>query len=65
MPTSSPSFILRTPRHGCYYFRMKIPVDLQDYLGNRELRASLRTGVLVDAKSKSRLIAGRVQQLFR
>ena len=65
MPTSSPSYILRTPRHGCYYFRMKVPVDLQDCLGKRELRASLRTGFLTDAKSKSRLIAGRVQKLFR
>jgi hypothetical protein len=44
---------------------MKIPVDLQDCLGKREFRASLRTGFLTDAKSKSRLIAGRVQKLFR
>ena len=44
---------------------MKVPLDLQDCLGKKELRASLRTGFLADAKSKSRLISGRVQQLFR
>jgi hypothetical protein len=65
MPTSTPSYVIRTPRHGCYYFRMKVPADLQPCVGKKELRASLQTGYLTDAKSKSRLIAGRVQQLFR
>jgi hypothetical protein len=44
---------------------MKVPLDLQPCVGKKELRASLRTGYLTDAKSMSRLIAGRVQQLFR
>lgn len=33
-------------------------------IGKRELRYSLRTGYLSNAKSKARLIAGQVQQLF-
>ena len=35
MPTSSPSYILRPPRHGCYYFEMKVPVDLQPCVGKK------------------------------
>ena len=65
MPTRSPSYLLHTPRRGCYYFRMKVPLDLQPCIGKKELRASLKTGYLADAKSKSMLIAGRVHQLFR
>lgn len=33
-------------------------------IGKRELRYSLRTGYLSNAKSKARLLAGQVQQLF-
>ena len=65
MPISSPSYILRTPRRGCYYFRMKVPLDLRGCIGKKELRASLRTGYLAEAHPMARLIAGRVQQLFR
>ena len=65
MPISSPSYILRTLRRGCYYFRMKVLVDLQPCVGKKELRTSLQTGYLADSKSESRLIAGGVQQLFR
>ncbi|BBO80218.1 integrase [Desulfosarcina ovata subsp. sediminis] len=61
----SPSYLLNTSRRGCYYFRMKVPLDLQERVGKKELRASLRTGYLTDARHKSMLIGGRVQQLFR
>ena len=65
MPTSSPSYILRTPRNGCHYFEMKVPVDCQPCVGKKKLSTLLQTGYLTDAKSKSRLIASRVKQLFR
>ncbi|BBO88413.1 site-specific integrase [Desulfosarcina ovata] len=61
----SPSYLLNTPRRGCYYFRMKVPLDLQPCVGKKELRASLRTGYLSEAQPLSMLIAGRVLQLFR
>ncbi|WP_319524603.1 site-specific integrase [uncultured Desulfosarcina sp.] len=63
--TKSPSYLLHTPRRGCFYFRMKVPLDLQPCIGKKELRASLRTGYLTDAKTKSMLIAGKMHQLFR
>ncbi|WP_319526026.1 site-specific integrase [uncultured Desulfosarcina sp.] len=63
--TRSPSYLLQTPQTGCFYFRMRVPLDLQPYIGKKELRASLKTGYLADAKSKSMLIAGRMHQLFR
>ena len=60
----SPSYLVHT-RHG-YYFRYRVPVDLQRRLGIKsELRYSLKTGSLREAKEKSRLLAGQIQKLFR
>jgi len=60
--TKSPSYLIRNSFSYC--FRMNIPKDLQSMIGKRELRYSLRTGYLSNAKSKARLLAGQVQQLF-
>ena len=48
------------------YFRIRIPDDLRLYFaGKTEIKRSLQTGYLSDAKYKTRLIAGQVQRLFR
>ncbi len=43
---------------------MKVPQELQLYFGKKELRYSLKTGYLGDAKFKARYLAGNIQQLF-
>ena len=48
-----------------YCFRIRVPVDIQRYLGKKELRYSLRTGYLGQAKLKARGLASMVQQLFQ
>ena len=57
-----PSYLIRNPYSYC--FRITIPKDLQLYFGKKELRYSLKTGYLGDAKFKARYLAGNVQQLF-
>lgn len=48
-----------------YCFRIKIPKDIQRFFGGkRELRSSLKTAYLSDAKQKARYLAGNVQRLF-
>ena len=59
----SPSYLVRNPYSYC--FRMRVPIDLQAYIGKKELRYSLKTGYLSTAKQKSRIIAGQVQFLFK
>lgn len=44
-----------------YCFRVRIPVDLQPWFGKTELRYSLKTGYLGQAKSRARLLAGIYQ----
>lgn len=63
MSISSPSYLYQN-QYG-YYFRLRIPVDLQGSFGKTELRYSLRSSALSDAKYKARLLAGRVQKLMR
>ena len=48
-----------------YYFRIVVPVDLRDTFGLKEIRRSLKTGILGLAKEKARLLAGKIQQMFR
>ena len=61
---SSPSYLLQTPHS--YYFRIKTPDDLRLFFqGQHEIKRSLKTGYLSDAKYKARLLAGQVQRLFR
>lgn len=62
-PTAlSPAFLVRNTYSYC--FRLRVPADLQPYLCKKELRYSLRTGYLSEAKRKSRLLAGMAQELF-
>lgn len=60
---TSPSYLVRNPYTYC--FRMNVPKDLQSYIGRKELRYSLKTGYLGDAKYKARVIAGQVQLIFK
>lgn len=46
--TRSPSYILRKPY--AYYFRLKTRLGLQALIGKTELRESLRTGYLSEAR---------------
>jgi len=59
----SPSYLIRNPHSYC--FRMIVPKDLQELVGKKELRYSLKTGYLGVAKYKARLLAGQVQFLFQ
>lgn len=60
---TSPSYLVRNPYTYC--FRMNVPQDLQKYVGRKELRYSLNTGYLANAKNKARFMAGQVQGLFK
>ena len=60
--TKSPDYLFRNPHSYC--FRMGVPEALRDIVGRRELRYSLRTCRLSEARRKSRLLAGLFQQLF-
>jgi hypothetical protein len=44
---------------------MTVPKDPQKVVGKKELRYSLKTGYLNDAKYKTRILAGQVQRLFQ
>jgi hypothetical protein len=59
----SPGYLVRNPSSFC--FRMIVPKDLQKFVGKTELRYTLRTGNLRDAKHKAKLLAGQVQLIFR
>jgi len=47
-----------------YCFRLQVSPELQNLVGQTELRYSLRTLNLKEAKQKARLLAGLVQNLF-
>ena len=59
----SPSYLVRNAYSYC--FRLAIPKDLQTLVGKRELRYSLETGYIGQAKYKSRYLASQLQLLFR
>ena len=45
-----PTFMRRHRNSSCYYFRVRIPIDLQEYFKDKkDLTISLRTGVYRDA----------------
>jgi len=48
-----------------YYFRIIVPTDLRPVVGFREIRYSLRTGFLSEAKLKAPRMASFVQWLFQ
>lgn len=59
----SPTYLVKNPYSYC--FRIKVPEDLQPTLSKKELRYSLKTGNLPEAKTKARLLAGEVQLIFK
>lgn len=63
IPGNSPSYLIKNPYSFC--FRMIVPKDLQPTIARKELRYSLGTGNLSDAKAKARYLAAKVQMLFR
>ncbi len=61
--SKSPNYLVRNPYSYC--FRMNVPKDPQRVVGKKELRYSLKTGNLTDAKYKARILAGQVQLIFQ
>ena len=61
--TRSPSYLCRN-RYG-YYFRMSVPHDLKKFLRKSELKCTLRTGYLFQARSRAMILGGQYKQLFR
>ncbi len=60
--TRSPSYLAHNQFGYC--FRMHIPLDLQNCIGKKELRYSLQTRRLGEAKTRARGLAGNIQILF-
>ena len=60
--SAAPTYLLQTPSG--YYFRLRIPEDLQPLVGRGEFRYSLKCGALRIAKHRARCIASFVQTLF-
>jgi integrase len=58
----SPAYIVRNLYSYC--FRLNVPVDLQRFVGKREIRYSLKTGFLGVAKARARNLAASIQLLF-
>lgn len=57
-------FIQRS-RHGTvFYFRRRVPGDLQQRIGRLHLYVSLRTEVLAEAKRRARALAAATDRLF-
>lgn len=61
--------IARSPNHlyrkgSIYYFRHVIPHDLRDSLGRSEVRMSLQTGYLAEARPKARILASGVKRIL-
>jgi integrase len=48
-----------------YCFRFKVPDELHQIVGRKEIRYSLRTGFLSEAKLRARRMAAFIQTLFR
>ena len=61
--TRSPSYLAQN-QYG-YCFRMRVPHDLQSCVGKKELKRSLETGYLPQARSRAMILGGQYKQLFR
>jgi len=48
-----------------YIFRIRVPTDLQSNIGKAELRYSLQTGRIGEARYRARYMAAQVQTVFR
>jgi hypothetical protein len=58
----SPSYIIRNPYSYC--FRLKVPIDIQGWVGKKEFRYSLKTGYLGTAEVRARYLAGQIQVIL-
>ncbi len=58
----SPHYLVRNPHSYC--FRVNVPKDLQQLVGKKELRYSLKTGYVGVARFKAQMIAAQVHQIF-
>ncbi len=58
---TAPTYLVRTPYSYC--FRYRIPIDLQDVVGRKEIRYSLKTGYIGKAKAMAFRLAGLIQRL--
>ncbi len=58
----SPSYLVLQGQ--IYYSRMSIPLGLRKTFGKTEIRYSLRTGYLREARARSRVLAVRVHKLM-
>lgn len=61
--------IARTPNHlyrrgTTYYFRHSVPHDLREPLGRSEIRMSLGTGYLTEARPKARVLASGMKRIL-
>ncbi|MFC1581225.1 DUF6538 domain-containing protein, partial [Thermodesulfobacteriota bacterium] len=61
--SKSPHYLVRNSYSYC--FRMKVPQDLQKYVGRKELRYSLKTGYRSEARAKALMLAGIVHRIIR
>jgi integrase len=59
----SSSYIFRS--HHTFYFRLCIPVDIQGVFGKKEIRYSLRTSYLGEAKRKAGMLAEQIHKLIK
>jgi ribosomal protein S13 len=58
----SSSYVVKNQHSYC--FRQGVPLDLQEIIGKKELRYSLKTVFPGIANSRARIIAGKIQLLF-
>ncbi len=59
----STSYLLQ--KSSGHFFRYQFPKDIKALVGKSEIRYSLRTGKLSLAKSRARMIAGKIQGIVR
>ncbi|WP_372682654.1 DUF6538 domain-containing protein [Desulfosarcina sp.] len=57
------SYLERNPYSYC--FRIKVPPDLQQPVGKKELRYSLKAGYRTIAKEKAHYLAGKALFIFK
>jgi len=48
-----------------YVYRQRVPLRLQSIVGITEIRCSLKTGSIRDAKQKAKQISANVKSLFQ
>ncbi len=62
--TASPTYLVKQASSPVYYFRIRVPEELVSQVGRKELRCSLRTGYLREAKRSANRLAAWSQHLF-